>query len=309
VTRTVSCERCGAKRRLDGDRCPKCRAYLAVRDPAREVASSRRLARVAVVVVGAFALILIGLWFFRDAAPVASVARPVAHPVSPSVETQAALPPPAAPEVAEHPFVDPAGKGSLAYEAGDYNASLAHYLAAVEKNPDDAESLSNLGQVLVRLNRTAEAIPYFERAVAILPGRWAYHFNLARALGLLGRTDDAIAGYRRAQQLFPDDYATAFNLGMTLHHKGDEAAAVEQYQKAIALLPEDASFRKALGISYERLQKGPEAAAAYQQYLRLSPAAPDAEKVRARIAQLQSGSPVEPAAQTAAAAVGEPQRR
>jgi Flp pilus assembly protein TadD len=261
------------------------------------------------VAAGAFAVLVIGLWFSRDPAPVVSVARPTAKPIAPSVEAQAALPPPAPPEPAERPFVDPAGKGSLAYAAGDYNASLVQYLAAVEKNPQDSESLSNLGQVLVRLNRTAEAIPYFERAVAILPARWAYHFNLARAQGLLGRTDDAIAGYRRAQQLFPGDYATAFNLGMTLHHKGDEAAAVEEYRKAITLLPDDASFRKALGISYERLQKGPEAAAAYQEYLRLSPDAPDAEKVRARIAQLQSGLSVEPAARIAAAIVGEPQRR
>jgi len=241
VTPAVICEKCGAKRRLDRDRCPRCRAFLAVPDPARAIASSRRLARAAVVVVGAFALVLSGLWFFRDQAPGPIAAGPVANPLSGRrVETQAALPPPAAvPEVVERPFVDAAGKGSLAYAAGDYNASLAQYLAAVEKNPGDAESLSNLGQVLVRLNRTAEAIPYFERAVAILPGRWAYHFNLARALGLLGRTDEAIAGYRSAQALFPDDYATAFNLAMTLHHKGDEASAIEQYQKAIALQPEE----------------------------------------------------------------------
>jgi Flp pilus assembly protein TadD len=83
---------------------------------------------------------------------------------------------------------------------------------------------------------------------------------------------------------------TTFNLALSLHKKGDEAGAIEQYQKAINLQPDDASFRKALGISYERLQKPSEAAAAYQEYLRLSPAAPDADKVRARIAEL-TGAP------------------
>jgi len=71
-----------------------------------------------------------------------------------------------------------------------------------------------------------------------------------------------------------------------LHKHGDDAAAVDQYQKAINLQPDDASFRKALAISYERLQKGAEASSAYQEYLRLSPAAPDADKVRARISEL-----------------------
>jgi regulator of sirC expression with transglutaminase-like and TPR domain len=56
--------------------------------------------------------------------------------------------------------------------------------------------------------------------------------------------------------------------------------------------PADASFRKALAITYERLQKKSEAAAEYAEYLRLSPDAADAEKVRARIAQLAAPAPV-----------------
>ena len=84
----------------------------------------------------------------------------------------------------------------------------------------------------------------------------------------------------------PDDYAITFNLAQALHRTGDEAAAVEAYLRAIALSPDDASFRMALGTSYERLQKPADAAAAYGEYLRLSPEAPDAEKVRTRIADL-----------------------
>ncbi len=287
----ATCQNCGAKVRGDRNRCPRCRAYLAAPDPAHPAVASRRLARAAAVVVGLFALTIAGLWLTSDSAAVPRAAGPVPDSLA-ARGSAARVPAPAdvAPTVADRPFLDPAGSGSLAYASGDYNNSLAHYLEAVRKNPDDAESLSNLGQVLVRLNRTAESIPYFERAVAILPGRWAYHFNLARALGLLNRHEGAVAGYRRAQELFPDDYVTTFNLALALHRKGDEAAAVEQYHRAIVLQPEDASFHKALGISLEQLQKGSEAAAAYGEYLRLSPSAPDADKVRARIAQLQAGS-------------------
>jgi tetratricopeptide (TPR) repeat protein len=312
VPAAAVCQNCGAKVRGDRARCPRCRAHLTAPDPAATAASSRKLARAAAVVVGVFALILGVLWLMQDPAPPPRMAGPVADPLSGrhNAEPIEAAPAPRAPASEERPFLEPAGAGTVAYDAGDYNAALARYQAAVEKNPDDAESLSNLGQVLIRLNRTPESIAYFERAVAILPGRWAYQFNLARALGLLGRMDEAVAAYRRAQLLFPDDYATTFNLAMTLHRKGDDASAVEQYQKAIALQPDDASFRKALGISYERLKKGPEAAAAYEDYLRLSPSAPDAEKVRARITQLQSGRPAETLAQTAdPAAAGQAQAR
>lgn len=300
------CPKCSAKVRPDRDRCPRCRAYLTAPDPALSAAASRRLMHGAAILVGLFVLTVAVLWLSREAEPVLALTGPIADPLAARRSTTPAVLTPVEPareEPAARPFLEAAGAGSLAYEAGDYNASLARYLEAVEKNPDDAESLSNLGQVLVRLNRPAEALPYFERAVAIIPGRWAYHFNLARALGLLNRHEEAVAGYRHAQQLFPDDYVTAFNLAMALHRKGDEAAAVQEYQRAIALQPEDASFRIALGISYERLQKPGEAAAAYEQYLRLAPAAPDADKVRARIAHLQGGASAETPAQLPGALV------
>ncbi|MEX2661610.1 MAG: tetratricopeptide repeat protein, partial [Vicinamibacterales bacterium] len=226
-------------------------------------------------------------WLAPDSTVRSEVATPA--PAAVPVEAPAAAPAttPEEPEAAApRAFLDPAGAGATAYAAGDYETALAQYRLAVERNPQDAEAHSNLGQMLVRLERPDEALPFFDRAIALLPERWAYHFNRARALGLLDRWDEAIAGYRRALQIFPEDYATAFNLAQALHRKGDEAAAVQAYLHAIELDPTDASFRKALGISYERLQQRADAAAAYAEYLRLLPEAPDAEKVRARIAEL-----------------------
>ena len=290
----VVCAKCGAKVRPGRERCPRCRAFVTVPNPARERATSRKLATITAAIAGSFVVLLAALWIWREwGAP-----RPPAKSVAPTVasaprEASAAVSEPALalPQLGrDRPFLDPSGAGAAAYGEGDYATALAQFQAAVEKNPQDTESLSNLGQVLVKMNRPADAIPYLTRAMSQAPDRWTYQFNLARALGLVGRLDESIQGYRVAQQLFPDDYVTTFNLALSLHKRGDEEAAVEQYQKAINLQPEDASFRKALAISYERLQKGPEAAAAYQEYLRLSPSAPDADKVRARIAELTGAS-------------------
>ena len=292
----ILCAKCGSKVRPGRERCPRCRAFITVPDPARAVAASRKLAKIAGGVCAAFVLVLAGLWITRGPEPDAAPARgaKVADPLStrrqaaPITEAQPAAPLP--PIGRDRPFLDPAGAATAAYASGDYATSLAQFQAAIARNPQDADSLSNLGQVLVRMNRPADAIPYIQRAIAIAPDRWAYQFNLARALGLVGRTDESIQAYRQAQTLFPGDYVTTFNLALALHKNGDEAGAVEQYQKAIALQPEDASFRKALGVSYERLQKRAEAAAAYQEYLRLSPDAADADKVRARVAELTGPS-------------------
>jgi tetratricopeptide (TPR) repeat protein len=255
--------------------------------------------RVAAGLAGAFVLVAAALWMLREPEP--TVAAPVTSPRHDPLASRrspgpAAAGGPVAPGVEARPFLDASGRGAAAYGAGDYASALEQYTAAVARNPRDAESLSNLGQVLVRLNRAAEAIPYFERAIALIPSRWTYQFNLARAHGQTGNWPEAVAGYRRAQALFPDDYATAFNLGQALHRLGDEAAAVEAYLTAIRLEPNDPSFRMALGISYERLQKPADAVAAYREALRLAPDAPDADKVTARIAELSGQNPAQPPA-------------
>ena len=293
----IVCGSCGAKLRADRAICPRCRAaVVAAREVQRAPSHvSQRTALVAAAVLGIATIATAVVWLGgrgtdpQVATPSGSRPNPLAGrhvPAQEPVEQQRA------PEAAAAPaYMEPKSEGAVAYSDGNYDTAVERYQAAIAKNRDDAEALSNLGQVLVRLAKVEEAIPYFDRAIALIPQRWAYHFNRARALGILGRMDEAVAGYRAAQQIFPNDYATAFNLGLALHRLGDEAGAVDAYNKAIQLDPNDASFRLALGTSLERLQRPRDAAAAYDEYLRLAPSAPDAEKVRARIAQLTQAPP------------------
>ncbi len=285
----VTCASCGAKFKADYTRCPRCRTKIAVVDPAAAAASSRRLkwigASVTLVALTGFA----GVWLVT---PSDTPAMPVKAKTD---DGRRATPPgaPAATTASSHrPFMDASGAAYESYQSGDFEAALKHYQAAIARNPHDPEALSNLGQVLVRLNRTREALPYFTKAIELNPDRWAYTFNRARAEGLLEQWTDCIADYRRAQQLFPGDYATTYNLALALHQSGDEEAAMVEYQKAIDLSPQDATFRRALAISLERLNRKAEAAAAYAEYLKLSPNAEDADKVRERIALLTgTGTP------------------
>jgi Flp pilus assembly protein TadD len=267
-----------------------------VKHAAQTAARNRRYAQIAAGTTTIFLLIVSVLWFTREPEPqttAPTIARedPLATRRN---EPAAESTPSAASAATDRPFMEPTAQGYVAYQAGDLNAALARFEDAVKRNPNDAESFSNLGQVLVKLGRVEDAMPHFQRACTLMPGRWAYRFNLARAEGLLGNWDGAVASYRQAQQLFPDDYVTTFNLAMALHKKGDEAGAVAEYEKAIALEPNDPSFRLALAISYEKLQKRQEAAAAYAEYLRLSPDAADADKVRARIALLTGTAAPQP---------------
>lgn len=243
--------------------------------------------------VAATALGVFVLWMrTEETAPVAAAAVP-ARALATKVPS---APPREAPGTTiggtKVAFLDDRRAGGVAYSAGNYAEAVAVYRAALARNPDDAETLSNLGQVLVRLNRIDEAIPLFQRAIQLTPNRWAYHFNLARAHGLLERWNEAVAEYEAAERLFPNDFVTEFNLGLAHHKLGNEPAAVEAYRRAITLEPNDASFHLALGISLEKLQQPSEAAAAYSRYVELLPGAPDAEQVRARIVRLGGRPPV-----------------
>jgi Flp pilus assembly protein TadD len=292
VFESVVCEACGAKFRGDRDRCPRCRRVIRVVDPIAAASSSRRMIRASGGIVGVFIVALGVLWWRSDRGPDAPATT--VQPASTVASKQPPVAEPAAPLQRAEPgaaFLDPSGAATVAYQGGDYQTALSRFLEAIDRNPNDAESLSNLGQVLVKMGRTAEAVPHLQRATTLNPDRWAYRFNLARAFGQLGQWDESIASYQQAQRLFPDDYVTTFNLAMTLHKAGNEPAAVDQYRRAIELNPDDASFRIALANSYERLQKPADAVAAYSEYLRLSPAGPVAEQVRARIAQLTGRAP------------------
>jgi Flp pilus assembly protein TadD len=283
MSEVIVCPSCGAKVRARHQRCPRCRAkFTEATSPGLD------FSRVAPAALGVLTLVgvIAAYAMWRQAGeprpePVAAPAVAVPQPAARPARTEPALP-----ETAAGPsmsFADPGRAGNAAYGAGNYGDALAAYRAAVEKNPNDAESWSNMGQVLVRLGRVEEALPCFDRAIQLNGDRWAYHFNLARAHGLLGRWDVAVNEYRQAQRLLPDDYAVTFNLGLALRKAGDTAGAVPELARAAELNPQDASFQLALARAYDELGRKQEAVAAYQQTLALAPDATEAPIIRSRI--------------------------
>jgi tetratricopeptide (TPR) repeat protein len=181
---------------------------------------------------------------------------------------------------------DAARAGIAAYNGGDVAAAVTQFTAAIERDPNNAEALNNLGQALVRSGRAREAIPYFDRAIGIENGAWSYHFNRAKAYGDLKEWGPAVAGYTDAARLFPDDYVTHFNLARALEAKRDLPAALQSYAKATELAPGQADFHLWYGQALDQSGKRPEAATEYRRFLELDPNASQAEKVKARLSEL-----------------------
>jgi Flp pilus assembly protein TadD len=295
VTRQARvCAACGAKNRPDWRKCQRCHAPLAIAPSnaeAKAAASARRAG--SVVPIAAFLAIvaIAGFLLMRGASarPFTSQRDSSTIPTgttrsSPRDRTsdnrRAAAPAP----VTAGDFAR-AGAGS--FRKADFGSALAQFEAAVAARPDDPDAVNNLGQTLVRLNRAPEAIPRFESAVRLAPGKWAYRFNLARARGLSGDWNGAAEDYRVADRLFPDDHATLFNLALALRKAGRTAEALPILERVIALAPEDPSFVLTTARTYDELDRREEAVASYRKFLSQSPAGAEADAARGRLAALE----------------------
>jgi tetratricopeptide (TPR) repeat protein len=79
-------------------------------------------------------------------------------------------------------------------------SAMTMYAAAVDVRPDNHLASNELGVLLCRAGRPAEAARLFERTIDIAPSATAYH-NLAVAQRHLGLHDHALANERESQRL------------------------------------------------------------------------------------------------------------
>jgi tetratricopeptide (TPR) repeat protein len=290
VTAAIRCAACGTKTYARRTQCPRCRAPLAPSStsPATPAEKPGFRAAAPIAIACVIALVLTAGVAVRIGTSSAAATPQSAPAAAAPVRSQAAATPVVGvPDTAAN-SMDLSRGGVTAYAKGDVAGSIEQFMAAVDADPHNAQALNNLGQALVRGGRARDAIPYFDRAIAVSASVWTYHFNRAKAHGELQDWSRAVAGYRDAAGLFPDDYATAFNLARALQANGDLNAAIDAYQRAINLAPAEADFPLALAYALESAQRRGDAVRAYRRFLELQDSGPTAEKVKQRITELES---------------------
>ncbi len=92
--------------------------------------------------------------------------------------------------------------GDIYFQQGKLEKAEASYRAALERDPQDLDTRSHLGQCLLRLKRAAEARPLLQEVIAENP-KHDYGYSLmalAETLTALGETDAAIGIWKQVTE-------------------------------------------------------------------------------------------------------------
>jgi predicted O-linked N-acetylglucosamine transferase (SPINDLY family) len=162
--------------------------------------------------------------------------------------------------------------GSIAYHTKRPDRAIELQRSAINANASLPEAHSNLGYALLSMNRPAEAIASFDKAIALKP-EWVAEDYRARgnALLMLNRCEEALSSFEKAVALRPD-YAIAHSdraYALVLLNRPSEAFA--SYEIAISRDPKLADAWLGRGNILTDLTRYDDALAAYNHALLLRP--------------------------------------
>ena len=153
-------------------------------------------------------------------------------------------------------------------------ALLDKLIAAV---PDDPGLLANAGDIWRNANQPAKALPYYNRALAMIgtpapAAAWALYFDRGICEDELGNWAAAEPDIRQALALSPDQPYVLNYLGYSWALRGEHLEqAREMLQRAVSLDPNDGAVLDSLGFIDLRLHLTGEAVAALTKAVELDP--------------------------------------
>lgn len=165
----------------------------------------------------------------------------------------------------------------LVLTALSFNQSKAYYdlgtlwQDTIAKNDGAWMAHGNLGDWYSGQDKYAEAIPHYEKSLAMRPQSEEIHFNLALALQRVNRRADAMAHYREAIRLVPTYAKAHINIGAMMLDEGKAADAIPWIDKGLELDATLVPGHYARGNALARLGRNEEARRAYAEAMRLQP--------------------------------------
>ncbi len=128
-------------------------------------------------------------------------------------------------------------RGTELLEAGKLDEALDELNTSVELKGDYPESLITLGFILNCLGRPKEALPCFQRALALDTGRAEAHQQWGNSLFHMGLIDEAMEQYEKATQINERHAVGHSMIADILMRKGETEEALKRYEMAVKADP------------------------------------------------------------------------
>ncbi len=113
-------------------------------------------------------------------------------------------------------------------------------------DPTDAEAMTDLGLVKMKLGKSGDAVAPLEAAVNTAPDRADLRSELGEALLAAGKLQEAERKFREALQRNPREARAIMGLGKIAQAKGNVPEAINLYAKALSISPQLDEARAAL---------------------------------------------------------------
>ena len=179
---------------------------------------------------------------------------------------------------------------------------FAHTVSVTRSN---ATAHYNLGQALSVRGFTKEALPHYERAIALRTNYTDAHNNLGLTLAMMGKLQDATNHYTSALHSNPSNAAAHVNFGFALLRLGQPTDAASHFERALALESPYPLTHDGLGQAYLDSGKVNEAIVEFHKALaldstfsearfHLSKALTQSGKLREAEAQLREAAKISP---------------
>jgi tetratricopeptide (TPR) repeat protein len=176
----------------------------------------------------------------------------------------------------------PSLERALALQAsGQVDAAEAVYRRLLDEEPDHADAAHLLGVLLHRADRSAEAIHWLERAVALRPTQAEAALHLASAYQGANLLAEAEQGYRACIAHAPELVPAHVSLGILLKQQGRLAESRTVLETALRLQPQAAEVWHNLGNLQRDLGDDAGACSSFERALDLDPGFLEARYSRA----------------------------
>jgi tetratricopeptide (TPR) repeat protein len=124
-------------------------------------------------------------------------------------------------------------------------SQIKTFMDAVEKNPNDVESLINLGNAFLMMRAWDRALEPLEKANSLQPG----NVNVLKSIGIAHFNKEDFVGaskaYDQILEVKPDDTLALFNLGVIFKYYFEKPDQAQIYfEKVLNLEKEDAELIK-----------------------------------------------------------------